>query len=98
MTRAWYNALTTYKRRGIPASVIEASSPKAMQMTPEGMVPFLSSLASEEAGDITGRLFHLAADGEIGLWSESEIVKSIREESGVWTIDSLRKRIREELL
>ena len=98
MTRSWYNALATYKRRGIPASVIEANSPKAMRTTPEGMVPFLAWLASEEAGDISGKLFQLAADGEIGLWSESEIVKSIREESGVWTIEELRKRVKEELL
>ena len=98
MTRSWYNALATYKRRGIPTSVIEANSPKAMQTTPEGMVPFLVWLSSEEAGDISGKLFQLAADGEIGLWSESEIVKSIREESGVWTIEELRKRVKGELL
>lgn len=97
-TRAWYNALATYKRRGIPASVIERNSPKAMQTTPEGMVPFLAYLASDEAGDISGGLFQLAADGEIGLWSESEVVKSIKEESGVWTIEDLRKRVKEELL
>lgn len=97
-TRSWYNALATYKRRGIPASVIEANSPKAMQTTPEGMVPFLAYLASDEAGDISGKLFQLAADGEIGLWSDSEVVKSIREESGVWTIEALQKRVKEEIL
>lgn len=97
-TRSWYNALATYRRRGIPVSVIEANTPKAMQLGPEGMVPFLAYLASEEAGDITGKLFHLAADGEIGLWSESEITKSIKEESGFWTIEKLSERIKGELL
>lgn len=48
-----------------------------MKRTAEGMVPFLAFLASEEAATISGKLFKLAADGVIGLWSESEVVREI---------------------
>ena len=97
-TRSWYNARTSYRLGGIPVEAVEQFAPEAMKRTAEGMVPFLAYLASEEASDITGKLFHLAADGEIGLWSENEICKNIKEESGSWTLEALRKRIKGELI
>lgn len=97
-TRSWYNAKTTYRLNGVSPEVVEAFAPEAMKHTAEGMVPFLAYLASEEASQITGKLFKLAADGVIGLWSESEVVKEIKEESGTWSVEELQRRIPKELL
>lgn len=69
-----------------------------MKHTAEGMVPFLAFLASEEAATISGKLFKLAADGTIGLWSEPEVIREIKSEGGCWSMDELRKRVPGELL
>ncbi len=69
-----------------------------MKRTAEGMVPFLAFLASEEAATISGKLFKLAADGVIGLWSEYEVVREIKSEGCRWSMDELRKRVSGELI
>ncbi len=97
-TRAWTNAAAKYRIQGIPTEYLEAAAPAAMLKTPEGMVPFLAYLASDYAKDITGVLFKLAADGEIGVWSTSEVIKSIYRKDEVWKIDELIERIPNELL
>jgi len=97
-TRAWMNAAAKYRLQGVPEEVINQNVPKAMRNTAEGMVPFLAYLASEEAANITGNLFKLASDGEIGIWSESSVVKSIFKENGYWEINELEQRIPNELL
>ena len=89
-TRSWYNSRVNYRIKGIPASVIEANAPEAMKKTAEGMVPFLSYLASEEAGDISGKVFKLAADGVIGIWNEPEVVREVKDPEEFWTFESLR--------
>jgi len=97
-TRAWINAATTYRLQGVPTEALEEGAPEAMKRTAEGMVPFLAYLASEEASSITGKLFKLAADGEIGLWSDSEVIADIKKDDGFWTIEELKTRIPNELL
>jgi len=97
-TRAWLNAATTYRLQGVPTEALEAGAPEAMKRTAEGMVPFIAYLASDAAAEITGRLFKLAADGEIGLWSDSEVIREIKKDDGFWTIEELKKRIPEGLL
>ncbi len=97
-TRSWYNARTNYRLKGIPVDVVEANAPEAMKRTAEGMVPFLAYLSSEKGADITGKLFHLAADGELGLWNEYAIIKTIKQADGFWTIDELYARLGSELL
>ncbi len=97
-TRSWYNARTNYRLKGIPVDVVEANAPEAMKRTAEGMVPFLAYLSSEKGADITGKLFHLAADGELGLWNEYAIIKTIKQADGFWTIDELDARLGSELL
>lgn len=92
-TRSWYNARTNYRLHGISPEVIEKNAPEAMKRTAEGMVPFLAYLASEKAGNISGKLFQLSADGLIGLWSEPELVRTVKEESGIWTLDGLEEKI-----
>ena len=97
-TRSWYNARTNYRLQGIPVDIVEANAPEAMKRTAEGMVPFLAYLSSEKGADITGKLFHLAADGELGLWNEYSIVKTIKQANGFWTMEELDARINTELL
>ena len=97
-TRAWYNAAATYRLQGVPKEAIETLAPSAMKLTADGMVPFLAYLASDEAADISGYLFKLAADGEIGVWSDSEVISQIKKEDGAWTIEELNKRVPNELL
>lgn len=97
-TRSWYNARTNYRLSGIPAAVVEQNAPEAMKRTAEGMAPFLAYLSSEKASEITVKLFQLAADGIIGIWSESRIVKTIKQEEAFWTMGELEERILSELL
>lgn len=92
-TRSWYNARTNYRLKGVATEVIEKNAPAAMKQTAEGMVPFLAYLSSEEAGGISGKLFQLSADGVIGLWSDSQIVRTVKQESGMWTLDALQTQI-----
>lgn len=92
-TRSWYNARTNYRLKGIAPEDIEQNAPEAMKRTAEGMVPFLAYLSSEEAGGISGKLFQLAADGVIGLWSDAEVVKTVKQEDGMWTLDALQETI-----
>ncbi len=97
-TRAWYNAAATYRLQGVPKEMIEQNAPAAMLQTADTMVPFLAYLSSDEASNISGLLFKLAANGEIGLWSDSEVIKEIKKEEGAWTIGELKERIPKELL
>jgi len=97
-TRAWLNAATTYRLQGVPSEALEAGAPEAMKRTAEGMVPFIAYLASDDAAKITGRLFKLAADGEIGLWSDSEVISEIQKDDGFWTVEELKTLVPEELL
>ncbi len=97
-TRAWLNAAATYRLQGVPVEALEAGAPEAMKRTAEGMVPFIAYLASDDAANITGNLFKLSADGEIGLWSDSEVIREIKKDDGFWNVQELKKRIPEELL
>lgn len=97
-TRAWYNAAAAYRLQGVPAEAIEAGAPEAMKRTAEGMVPFLAYLSSEHAADISGHLFKLAADGEIGLWNTPEVVRSITTSEPAWSMEELSTRVPGELL
>jgi len=97
-SRSWFNAAAKYRIQGVPEEVLDDIAPSAMKKTAEDMVPFLAYLSSEYAADITGKVFKLASDGEIGIWSESEVIKSIYKEEGAWEIDELKERIPNELL
>jgi 3-oxoacyl-[acyl-carrier protein] reductase len=97
-TRAWYNAAATYRLQGVPKEVIDTMAPDAMKKTADVMVPFLAYLASDTAANISGYLFKLAADGEIGVWSDSEVISQIKKDEGAWTLEELEKRVPDELL
>jgi 3-oxoacyl-[acyl-carrier protein] reductase len=93
--RSFINTLATYREQGVPADVIEEGAPAAMKRLATVFAPFITYLASDEAGSITGQHFELQADGLIGLWSDPELVRSIMKEEGDWTIDEIRARIGE---
>ncbi len=97
-TRAWFNAAATYRLQGVPSEAVEAGAPEAMKRTAEGMVPFLAFLASDRASDISGHLFKLAADGEIGLWSDPKVTREITTTEAAWSIDELTERVPNELM
>ena len=55
-------------------------------------------LASDDAAAISGHLFKLAADGEIGLWSIPQVVTTIKTADASWSLSDLRERVPDELL
>jgi 3-oxoacyl-[acyl-carrier protein] reductase len=91
--RSFINTLATFREQGVPAEVIEEGAPAAMKRLATVFAPFITYLASDEAGSITGRHFELQADGLIGLWSDPEVISSIMKEEGDWTIDEIRAQI-----
>jgi 3-oxoacyl-[acyl-carrier protein] reductase len=91
--RSFINTLITFREQGVPADVIEEGAPAAMKRLATVFAPFLTYLASEEAGGITGQHFELQADGLIGLWSDPVLVSEIKKEEGDWTIDEIRAQI-----
>jgi 3-oxoacyl-[acyl-carrier protein] reductase len=64
---------------------------------PESIAPLIVYLASDAAADISGSVFHIKG-GNIGLYSEPEIIKSIDKASGWWTAEELMKKMPGELL
>lgn len=100
-TRSWYNMLTTYRLQDIEPEVIEEGSPVGMKSTPERMAPFFAYLASEEAHDISGIMFKVAADGLLSVWTESEEYNETIKDlwaDGAWTMEELRERVPNELM
>ena len=62
--------------------------------TPDHMAPLIVYLATDEAKDITGQLFHIGP-GEVGLFPRPIQQKSIlvRKIGGKWTVDELSKAV-----
>ena len=95
-TRSWISMLATYRSQGVPADAIEEGAPDAMKYTADIFAPFFAYLSSPLADDITGMQFETGADGQIGLWSDPEIHKDIRNELGVpWTLEQLKEQVPE---
>lgn len=87
--------LETYRTQGVTKNAVEAGAPEAMKNTADRMVPFLSYLASELGAEISGYHFRLAADGMIGIWSESQVINEIWHKDGPWTIEDLEMNVPE---
>ncbi len=62
---------------------------------PDFVAPLVAYLATDAAGNINGRTFYVSA-GEIGLYSEPEIVSSISKD-GAWTVEELTRLIPRDL-
>ncbi len=97
-SRSCLNANAKHRLQSNPVETVEDMASPTMQKTVKNMVPFLAYLASEYAADITGKLFKMTADGEISIWSDSNVIKSIYKEGGEWGMDELKKRVPNELL
>ncbi len=61
------------------------------QLKPEDIGPLVAWLASDEAGNVNGRVFHVQT-GKISLYSESIEEKTITTE-GPWTVEDVFARI-----
>jgi hypothetical protein len=61
------------------------------------LVPFVAYLASDEAAEISGKVF-LVAGSTIGVYSEPEISKSLVKYGGRWTMDEIRQQVPRGLL
>jgi NAD(P)-dependent dehydrogenase (short-subunit alcohol dehydrogenase family) len=66
-------------------------------LLPEHIAPFITYLATDDAADITGTVFHLGGE-RIGIYSAPQIVKQINKEKGMWTVDELVKIVPKDLL
>jgi 3-oxoacyl-[acyl-carrier protein] reductase len=65
---------------------------------PEHIAPFLTYLATDEAADITGTVFHLGGE-RIGIYQQPIIVNEINKTTGgMWTVDELVKIVPKQLL
>jgi 3-oxoacyl-[acyl-carrier protein] reductase len=100
MTRAAFE-LEAYDK-----AVTEAESPWMdrkyafpLENTPsaDDLVPFVAYLASDEAAEISGKVF-LVAGSTIGVYSEPEISKSLVKYGGRWTMDEIRQQVPRGLL
>jgi len=64
---------------------------------PEHIAPFITYLATDEAGDITATVFNVGGE-KIGIYSAPQIVRQITKEKGMWTVDELVQIVPRELL
>ena len=61
------------------------------QLKPEDIGPMVAWLASDEAGNVNGRVFHVQS-GKISLYSESVEEKTLTAD-GVWTVEDVFARL-----
>ena len=64
---------------------------------PEHIPPIIVYLATEEAGNVNGQVFH-CEKGRIGIYSEPTEVKSIFNEGQIWSVDELVDLVPKTLL
>ena len=83
LKEAWEKA----KAKGLPTVGTEITPEEMEKITPDMVAPLVVYLASDEAASINGRTFWIIG-GEIGLYSEPEVVRSIYKD-GAWTLDEL---------
>jgi 3-oxoacyl-[acyl-carrier protein] reductase len=101
MTRASYEVVALLKEKAgtdEPTPLPIAAAERFMSFPdPESIAPLIVYLASDAASKISGSVFHIRG-GNIGLYSEPEITKSIDKPDGWWTAEELMAQIPEKLL
>ena len=70
-------------QRGIAGAGVRSE----MRRDPEDIAPFVTWLASDEAGHVNGHVFHVAG-GMVGLMNDPEPVKTIHKE-GRWDVEEI---------
>ncbi len=87
-----------WKRRFEAGRLAEAEYKQRMEMGgPEHIAPIVVYLATDEAGNINGQLFHTQKE-RVGIYSEPEEVRQIFNDGEVWSVDQLVDLIPETLL
>ena len=90
-----------YELSAYDEAVSEAESPWmdrkfsfSLEMTPspDDVAPLMNYLASDEAANITGRVFNVGGP-IINLYSEPEMERTLVKYGGSWTLDELRQQI-----
>jgi 3-oxoacyl-[acyl-carrier protein] reductase len=65
--------------------------------TADYLAQFLTYLATDEAGYISGSIFNVRGN-HIGLWSTPEEIKTMDKKEGMWSVDELVKAVPKDLL
>ncbi|GAI06435.1 unnamed protein product [marine sediment metagenome] len=87
-----------YKKRLEAGIVTQAQYDELMSMPgPEHIPPIAVYLATDEAGDINGKVFHIQK-GRVGIYSEPEEVRQIFNDGGIWSLDQLIDLVPKTLL
>ena len=91
LAAAWEKRRTNLGSTGLPSG----DMPDLAAMAPEAIAPLVVFLCTDEAANINGCTFD-AHGGDIGLYSEPTIIKSIHKD-GIWTVDELCELIPKSL-
>ena len=101
MTRASFEVVALLKEKAGTSEPtplpIDAAERFMSFPDPESIVPLIVYLASDAASNVSGSVFHIRG-GNIGLYSEPEIIKSIDKPDGWWTAEELTKVMPEKVL
>ncbi|HMM06057.1 MAG TPA: SDR family NAD(P)-dependent oxidoreductase [Clostridiales bacterium] len=95
-----------YKKmvRNVEKITGKAPDPKILAMVeadhadPIRLGPITAFICTEDAAYISGSVFSVTAAGKISLYSNPKQVKQIWKKESLWTVDELKKAMKEELL
>jgi 3-oxoacyl-[acyl-carrier protein] reductase len=101
MTRAGFEVVALLKEKAgsnefLPLPAAAADRFMAFP-DPESIAPLIVYLASDAASGVSGSVFHIKG-GNIGLYSEPEIKKTIDKAQGWWTVDELMTQMPKVIL
>lgn len=101
MTRASFEVVALLKEKAgtnEPTPLPTAAAERFMSFPePESIAPLIVYLASDAAANVSGSVFHIKG-GNIGLYSEPEIKKTIDKKEGWWTVGELMVQVPKILL
>ncbi|MBN1191979.1 MAG: SDR family oxidoreductase [Dehalococcoidales bacterium] len=96
MTRAGFEVVALLREKagtGESTPLPTAAADRFMSFPePESINPLIVYLASDAASSVTGSVFHIRG-GNIGLYSEPEIIRTIDKADGWWTVEELMKQM-----
>jgi 3-oxoacyl-[acyl-carrier protein] reductase len=98
-TRATVTIIARYKKMADDGKYFPPGRADLYKKSPpaEGLGPFITYLATDEARYITGSVFQVGG-GHVGLYSVPQEISTIDKKEGMWTVDELVKVAPEQLL